>query len=70
MFRNAFLLGSSGLMILTLPHLFLGPDNDRAECQALLEKYNGAFPARDDSMRARYAECYYLICGVRLKLDP
>jgi hypothetical protein len=49
--------------------VFLYPVSGRAECQALIGKYDGSFPGRDDPMRARFVECYYLICGVRLKLD-
>ncbi len=69
MFRNALMLCSSGLIILGMV-FFLGPGNPKWECQTLIASYEGSFPALDDPMRARFVECYYDICGIRLKPGP
>lgn len=61
---------ASGVLILVAVFFFNNPGYARVECQQLIQQYaNGAtLPERADPMRARYVECYYMICGIRLDL--
>lgn len=67
MLRKLYLIVSAWLILLSI-YFFLFPGDTRAECDALIRKYNGQFPGRDDPMHDRFVDCYYLICGVRLNL--
>jgi hypothetical protein len=61
----------SGMLIITAMVFFVAPpDNAYAQCQKVIENYDNGQkgPARDDPMRARFVECYYMICGIRLDL--
>lgn len=71
---SIFLAASLGLTIIAGVALWSpGALSDRAtaearECTRLLEHYDaiGSIPARGDPARARYVDCYYLLCGIRL----